>query len=250
VRVLLAAITCEKGDLDGNLARHLEALRAAADSGAELAVFPEMSLTGSVDPIRHPERAVPIDHEAVHRLAAEGESLGVEALVGIGERAQGDLYISQLHLRGGAVVGVQRKRHLGEGEEGFATSDRTERLAHRGAPFGVVICAESRVHFTWEASVAHGERLVCFCSAPGLDERCTDDETWRTGFDWWGTSGLADAQQQAQRLGVWVAMATQAGSTVDEDFPGIAALIDPTGVIVGRLPDWRPGLLVVDVPIG
>ena len=90
---------------------------------------------------------------------------------------------------------------------------------------------------------------VCLCSAPGLDERCTDEETWRTGFDWWGTAGLADARHQARRLGVWVAMATQAGSTVDEDFPGIAALIDPTGDIVDRLPDWRPGTLVVDVPV-
>ena len=113
-----------------------------------------------------------------------------------------------------------------------------------------MICAESHVDFTWEASASAGERLVCFCSAPGLDERCTDEETWRSGFDWWGTAGLADAQHQAKRLGVWVAMATQAGSTVDEDFPGIAALIDPNGEIVDRLPDWRPGTLVVDVPMG
>jgi predicted amidohydrolase len=250
VRVLLAAITCEKGDLDGNLERHVDALRAAADSGCDLVVFPEMSLTGSVDPIGHPERAVRADDEAVHRLAAAGEALGVEALVGLGERAGDDLYISQLHLRDGAVVGIQRKRHLGEGEEGFATSDSTERFACRGVPLGVVICAESHVDFTWEASTAEGEPLVCFCSAPGLDERCTDDETWRTGFDWWGTAGLADAQAQARRLGVWVAMATQAGSTVDEDFPGIAALIDPSGAIVDRLPDWRPGLLAVDIPLG
>jgi len=45
-------------------------------------------------------------------------------------------------------------------------------------------------------------------------------------------------------------MATQAGSTVDEDFPGIAALIDPSGEVVDRLPDWRAGTLVVDVPLG
>ena len=48
---------------------------------------------------------------------------------------------------------------------------------------------------------------------------------------------------------VWVAMVTQAGATVDEDFPGIAALIDPSGEIVARLPDWRPGTLVVDLPL-
>jgi 8-oxo-dGTP pyrophosphatase MutT (NUDIX family) len=44
-------------------------------------------------------------------------------------------------------------------------------------------------------------------------------------------------------------MATQAGATVDEDFPGIAALIAPTGEVVARLPDWRAGTLVVDLPV-
>ena len=249
MRLLLAATTCEKGDVDGNLLRHLEALHEAADTGCELAVFPEMSLTGSVNQIEHPEHAVAPDHPAVRHLAAAAGGMGVDAVIGIGERAGRDLYISQLHLHDGEVAGVQRKRHLGEGEEGFATSERAERFALDEVPFGVIICAESLVDFTWDGSTAEGERLVCFCSAPGLDERCTDEATWRSGFDWWETAGLADARREAKRLGVWVAMATQAGSTADEDFPGIAALIDPDGEIVDRLPDWRPGTLVVEVPL-
>jgi predicted amidohydrolase len=248
VRLLLAAITCEKGDLEGDLVRHLEALHQAADGGCDLAVFPEMSLTGSVDPIAHPERAVGLDHPSIRHLAAAAGGLGVEAVVGIGERRGEGLCIAQLHLRDGDVAGVQRKRRLGEGEEGFAVGQATGRFETAGSPFGIVICAESQVDLTWDASTAAGETLVCLCSAPGLDERCTSEATWRSGFDWWGTVGLADAQHQARRLGVWVAMATQAGSTVDEDFPGIAALIDPDGTIVDRLPDWRPGTLVVDVP--
>ena len=247
--MLLAAITCEKGDLQGNLVRHLDALHEAADAGCELAVFPEMSLTGSVNQVTHREHAVATDDAAIRHLAAAAGGMGVDAVVGIGERADGDLFISQLHLHDGEVAGVQRKRRLGDGEEGFATSEHTERFACGDVPFGVVICAESHVDFTWDASTSAGEPLVTFCSAPGLDERCTSEQTWRSGFDWWGSAGLVDAQREAKRLGVWVAMATQAGSTVDEDFPGIAALVDPRGDIVDRLPDWRPGTLVFDVPL-
>jgi predicted amidohydrolase len=250
VRLLLAAITCEKGDVAGNLARHLEALAQGAAAGCDLALFPEMSLTGSVHQIDHPEHAVTLDDPAITELASAAGDVGVDAVVGIGERLGDDLCISQLHLSGGAVAGVQRKRHLGDGEEGFVAHADTPRFSSGGLPFGIVICAESHVDFTWERSTAQGERLVCFCSAPGLDERCTSEETWRSGFEWWGTAGLADAQKQAERLGIWVAMATQAGSTVDEDFPGIAALVDPGGEVVDRLPDWRPGTLVVDVPLG
>jgi hypothetical protein len=42
-------------------------------------------------------------------------------------------------------------------------------------------------------------------------------------------------------------MATQAGTTVDEDFPGIAALVSADGGVIDRLPDWHPGTLVVDL---
>jgi predicted amidohydrolase len=42
-------------------------------------------------------------------------------------------------------------------------------------------------------------------------------------------------------------MATQAGSTTDEDFPGLAALVSPTGDVVDGLADWRPGTLIVEI---
>jgi predicted amidohydrolase len=47
---------------------------------------------------------------------------------------------------------------------------------------------------------------------------------------------------------LWIALSTQAGATADEDFPGLAALIDPTGTVVAALPDWHEGTLLVDVP--
>ena len=49
--------------------------------------------------------------------------------------------------------------------------------------------------------------------------------------------------------GLWIAIATQAGSTHDEDFPGLAALVDPTGEVRAELSDWHEGSLIVDVPV-
>jgi hypothetical protein len=57
MRVLLAALNAPKGEVAGNLERHLAVLERARAEGCELAVFPEFSLTGSVDPASHPERA-------------------------------------------------------------------------------------------------------------------------------------------------------------------------------------------------
>jgi len=75
------------------------------------------------------------------------------------------------------------------------------------------------------------------------------EASWRQGFSWWEGCSLGDAGRHARRLGLWIALAGQAGSAADEDFPGLAALVRPDGTVAARLPDWRPGVLTVDIPL-
>jgi predicted amidohydrolase len=70
----------------------------------------------------------------------------------------------------------------------------------------------------------------------------------RAGFEWWSEHGLGNAIRNAKRLNVPVAMATQAGATVDEDFPGLAALVSAGGKVVQQTPDWDPADLIVEIP--
>ncbi|WP_169748057.1 carbon-nitrogen hydrolase family protein [Pseudonocardia acaciae] len=248
MRMMLAAIRCEKGDVEGNLASHLRLVGAAGSAGCDLVLFPEMSLTGSVDPAVSPERLMSLDHAAVARLARASGEVGV--CFGMAERsADGDPYITQVVATGGAVAGVQRKRHLGEGEEAFTAGTASETFDHAGVRFGVAICAESGFDAPFDSAAAAGARLVLFPAAPGLYGRRTDEASWRSGFGWWEGESLGDARRHAARLGIWVASAGQAGSTVDEDFPGLAALVSPAGEVTDRLPDWREGVLTVDVPV-
>jgi predicted amidohydrolase len=66
---MLAAICCQKGDWPANLAAHEEVLARARDAGCQLAAFPEMSLTGSVDPAADPGDLLRLDSEPVRSLA-------------------------------------------------------------------------------------------------------------------------------------------------------------------------------------
>jgi predicted amidohydrolase len=246
MRILLAALNAQKGDLDGNLARHLAMLEQARVQGCDVAVFPEFSLTGSVDPRGHPERTLTVDAEPVRAMLEGTFRSGVAAVFGIAERAGAGFHITQVYGHGGRLGGVYRKRHLGEGEEGYLAGDGAGVFELGAARFGVTICAEGGVDLPWTDAVAGGAAVLFFCSAPGLYGRRTDERGWRAGHAWWLSSGLGDAVRHARRLSVPVAMATQAGSTEDEDFPGLAALVSPAGE-VARLPDWRPGSLVVEV---
>jgi predicted amidohydrolase len=250
MRILLAATDAQKGDLDGNLARHLAVLEQARAQGCDLAVFPELSLTGSIDPRSRPERALAVEAEPVRALLAATWRTGVAAVFGIAERAGAAFHITQLYGHDGRLGGAYRKRHLGEGEgeQGYQRGRDPGVFQLGAARFGVTICAESEVDFPWTDAVSGGASVVLFCSAPGLYGRCADERDWREGHAWWLSAGLGDAIRHARRLAVPVAMTTQAGSTEDEDFPGLAALVSPAGE-VARLPDWRPGSLVAEVAV-
>jgi predicted amidohydrolase len=224
-------------------------LDGAASAGCELALFPEMSLTGSVEPATRPERLVPLGHPAVAALADASGSRGVGVCFGIAERSVGgEPYITQVFAAGGGVRGVQRKRHLGDGEEAFTTASESGVFEHGGVRFGVAICAEAGFDAPFDAAAAAGARVVLFPAAPGLYGRRTDEASWRAGHSWWEGCALGDARRHARRLGLWIALAGQAGSTEDEDFPGLAALVTPDGTVADRLPDWREGVLTVDLP--
>jgi NAD+ synthase (glutamine-hydrolysing) len=110
MRILLAALNVHKGDLDGNLARHLAVLEQARAQGCDVAVFPELSLTGSVDPRRHPERALAVDAPPVRALLEGTFRSAVAAVFGIAERAGAAFHITQVYGHGGRLGGVYRKR--------------------------------------------------------------------------------------------------------------------------------------------
>src|SRR5215471_2294526 len=101
VRCLLAAIRCEKGDVAANLAAHLDLIARAAAEGCQLAVFPEMSLTGSAEPATHPERLIPLTHPAIAELARASQRTGVGICFGIAELSHDVPHITQVFAAAG-----------------------------------------------------------------------------------------------------------------------------------------------------
>jgi NAD+ synthase (glutamine-hydrolysing) len=248
VKALLTAMSSQKGAIEANLERHLSLLAEGVDAGARIVVFPEMSLTGSVDPVHWPGHAIGLAHPAVAWLADATGRLGVAALFGIAEVVGDDVCITQVLADGGRVLGHYRKRTRGVGEESYRAGSETAQFSLDGAPIGIAICAETGADAPFDDAAAAGARVVFACSAPGLYGRRTTREEWGAGFRWWTGAVLGDATRHARRLGLWIALSTQAGSTADEDFPGFCAVVDPTGTVVAALPDWHESTLLADLP--
>jgi NAD+ synthase (glutamine-hydrolysing) len=250
LRVMLAALCCQKGDGEANLAAHREILCRAREEKCHLAVFPEMSLSGSLDPRSDPGALLRLDSGPVRSLAQATDEHAVAAIFGIAEHGEdGASYITQVYACHGQLAGAYRKRHLGEDEDGYAPGTQGAVFQLGALRFGIAICAEGGVDYPFDEPAAAGAQIIFFCAAPGLYGRRTGEDSWRSGHAWWETCGLGAARRHAARTGAWVALTTQAGSAQDEDFPGLAALVDPAGQVVARLPDWREGTLVVDLPL-
>ena len=166
-------------------------------------------------------------------------------LFGIAERSDRGYFITQIYAQGGRVVGAYRKRHLGDGEDGFTPGERPLVPPRRHALRCRHLRRGCRRLPVLGAGGGRRPGRVLLRRA-GLTGRRTDEAGLRAGFESWEGCGLADAVRHARRWGVSVALTTQAGSTRDEEFPGLAALVPPDGEVVARLPDWHPATLVVE----
>jgi len=241
VRLLLTAVNCSKGKVETNLARHRDLLVLGRASGCDLVLLPEMSLTGYLA-----SAAISLTDRSVAELV-ECTAGGPSLCFGLVEQGEADAapYVTQLVASNGGVAAVHRKAGLGEGEdENFLAGKPSGVVSIAGVACSLAVCAEIGT----EAPYHDEPTLVLGPAAPGLyGVRRNEDADWQRGFDWWRGSVVDDARRLV-KPGRWLAVSTQAGATEDEDFPGWAALVGAGGHVVDELPDWREGVVVVDLP--
>jgi predicted amidohydrolase len=140
MKALLAQLACRIGDVAGNTARAVEAIRTHPN--ADIAVFPELFLSGytyrDLDEVaRDPESA-----ELVEIGAAAGEC-GTAVVIGFAERHPRGVSISAACFdRDGSLAGIYRKANLFESEAqaGFVEGDEYLILELAGRRVAPLIC--------------------------------------------------------------------------------------------------------------
>ncbi len=109
----LAQIATQLGDVESNLAKHLEYIRQAKQQDVDLLVFPELSLTGYVlqdlvATVAH--RPVEDDPVFKHLLQASHD---LDLVVGfVDEDSRHRFFIASAYLSGGKVLHVHHKVYL------------------------------------------------------------------------------------------------------------------------------------------
>jgi predicted amidohydrolase len=147
------------------------------------------------------------------------------------------------------MVGSYRKVTIKDEEvEWFAPGEGVPVFQHGALTFGVAICADISNEAVFAACARQGNRIVFELAAPGLyGEQAS--RNWRSGFAWWQGECRQHLGEYARKYGLWIAVATQAGRTVDEDFPGGGYVFAPDGRCLFATPDWTPGEVYLDLDL-
>ena len=240
MRVALAQINATVGDIAGNEAKVREQLARAREAGAQLALFPELAVTGYP-----PEDLLLKEHfradarAAVERIASDAQ--GIVAVVGFPERAD-DAYNAAAVLADGAIKAVYRKVNLpnyGVFDElrYFQRGPGGAILEVDGVKVGVTVCEDIWVPgppMTDEALA--GARLVLNISA----------SPYQAG------KGRQREQMIAQRARdslAAVAFCALVGGQDELVFDGHSFVVDHDGNVIARAPQFAEELLVCDIDV-
>ena len=241
VRIALCQIDTIVGDLDGNVERILDAYAEAEAAGCDLAVFPELAVTGypPEDLLLKPG-FVADSRLALGRVAAATGRCA--AFVGYVDAAQ-DLHNAAAVCAGGEVHGSYRKRHL----PNYAVFDEARYFAPgRGEPtlfgiagvtVGVSICEDAWSPTGPIATQAAGgaELVVNLNASPYYAGRLAERE--RT---------LATRAADASCALVYV---NQVGGQDELVFDGASLAFDADGELVARAPQLEEGTWFVELDV-
>lgn len=160
------------GDLSGNFAAIRTATEKAASEGADLIVFPELSLTGYHLRDMVPSVALAEDHPVFASLAELSREIAI--VIGyVEESPDFQYYNASAFLDGGSVVKVHRKVYLPtygmfEEQRYFSAGRRIEAFDTRFGRMGLLIC-EDALHpiNPFILALDGAETIIILSASPG-----------------------------------------------------------------------------------
>jgi NAD+ synthase (glutamine-hydrolysing) len=229
------------GDLDWNLGRILSALDTAEREGCDLAVFPELAITGYPPEDLLLKPGFVADNQAtLQKLAARtGRCAAVVGFVDSGR----DLYNAAAVCADGMVKGVYRKRLLPnygvfDEQRYFVPSPDAGRLfVVGGVRVGVVVCEDAWSPDGPVADQAAGgaELIVNLNASPYHAGRLAERERM-----------LATRAADASCALVYVNLV---GGQDELVFDGASLVLDHHGQVMARDRQFREGSMIVDVEV-
>ena len=243
----LAQIETRLGDPAANLKKHLEVIARARRRGADLVVFPELSLTGyMLQDLASDVAITPSGDDPVFRRL-QAASRSVDLVVSFVERdARHRHFISAAYLSGGALVHLHRKIYLPtyglfQDARFFDRGEDVQAFDTRLGRFGLLICEDfwhvSPPYLLW---LDGAEVLLLVSASPGRG--LSDDGRLESARR---VENITQAY--AGLFTVYVAQTNRVGFEDGLCYWGGASVIAPDGKRLAQGPDFEESLVMAEV---
>ncbi|TGA83583.1 nitrilase-related carbon-nitrogen hydrolase [Streptomyces sp. MZ04] len=244
MRVALAQTDCVLGEVDENLAVARDQIGEAAAQGADLVVFPELSLHGYHLGGLHRDTSL----DAKDPRLLELSTLGPDAMVGIHEHTSLRAYNTSAYYASGQLLHAHRKLYL---PNYLAWEERKhvspgQHLRAYDLPGGHGRAATLVCNDAWQPvlpwlAVQDGAEVII---VPTNSAASLDPEAMDTGL-YWDTL----LSYTARMLQCWVVFVNRVGNENGASFWGGSRVVDPRGSVVAQAPKWEPALVTVDIDV-
>lgn len=245
LRVALAQLDCALGDNAENLRRARELIDQARALGAELIVFPELSLSGYSLGALDQDVALSRDDPAIVALAAESGDIAIVA--GFVEQGAVHTYNSATYLEGGNIVHVQRKTFLptyGTYDERkyFSPGQTLSAFDTALGRLALVICNDAWQPTLPFIAVQDGARVLIVPASSSSSPDGQDPPRIQRDWD-------ALLHFHGRFLQTYVVFVNRIGEEAGLTFWGGSRVIDPWGTTVVQAPTHEQALIVADLDL-
>ena len=247
LRVALAQVNPTVGDLAGNAALIKEGVATAAAQGAQIAIFPEMALTGyPVEDLALRPSFQQANRVALAQLASEIDP-SIVAIVGYLDQVvttdgAGKPQNKVAVISGGAVKASYAKCHLpnyGVFDEyrNFAPGNETLVVRIHGVDVGIAICEDLWIDGGITAQLAARKPGLVIVPNGSPYERNKDDVR------------LSLVTQRARQAGAPLVYVNMTGGQDDLVFDGDSIVVSAAGDVIARAPQFEDGIMLVDIDV-
>lgn len=244
MRVALAQTDCVLGEVDENLDVAREQVARAGAQGADLVVFPELSLHGYHLGALRRDTSLAVDDPRLLGLSLHGP----DVLVGLHEHTALRAYNTAAHYAGGALLHAHRKLYLPNylaWEERKHVSPgqhlRAYDLPGDHGRAATLVCNDAWQPVLPWLAVQDGAEVIV---VPTNSAASLDPEAMDTGL-YWDTL----LSYTARMLQCWVVFVNRVGNENGATFWGGSRVVDPSGTVVAQAPKWEPALVTVDIDV-
>ncbi|MFD9879928.1 nitrilase-related carbon-nitrogen hydrolase [Streptomyces alboflavus] len=244
MRVALAQTDCVLGEVDENLEVAREQVAQAGAQGADLVVFPELSLHGYHLGALSRDTSLAADDPRLLGLSLHGP----DVLVGLHEHTSLRAYNTSAYYAGGALLHAHRKLYLPNylaWEERKHVSPgqhlRAYDLPGNHGRAATLVCNDAWQPVLPWLAVQDGAEVIV---VPTNSAASLDPEAMDTGL-YWDTL----LSYTARMLQCWVVFVNRVGNENGATFWGGSRVVDPRGTVVAQAPKWEQALVTVDIDV-